>query len=305
MRPGDFYLAGWRVRSELCLTGLLPWIEEDRPVDLLICRGPVPKYPDCLAMRGPLLGVTSDRSTWFTAPTARFFVSSEGTEVTVETGNRDDQAVQPFLLGSIFAILCYKRGLLPLHASCVEIGGRAVAFAGASGAGKSVFAAAFMKAGFSVISDDISAIDTGAPGGPTVRASSPELRLWRDALEALHLTKDRHQQTRAVLEKFDLACGQLSTIPPRRLAAVYCLRRANKGDSGSIKRISGVGALRHTADSVYHSEALGTHLGATAGFRQVTTLCSAVPVYSLSYQPGFDELPATVATFLARHTEQL
>jgi hypothetical protein len=48
-----------------------------------------------------------------------------------------------------------KRGLEPLHATAIVIDGRAVAFLGKSGVGKSTLAAAFVRSGFRVLTDDV------------------------------------------------------------------------------------------------------------------------------------------------------
>lgn len=46
-----------------------------------------------------------------------------------------------------------------LHASCIDVGGTAIAFAGLSGAGKSTLAAALATAGHGFISDEVTAVD--------------------------------------------------------------------------------------------------------------------------------------------------
>ena len=46
-----------------------------------------------------------------------------------------------------------------LHASCIDVGGTAIAFAGLSGAGKSTLAAALATAGHGFIADEVAAVD--------------------------------------------------------------------------------------------------------------------------------------------------
>src|SRR5262249_21201448 len=50
--------------------------------------------------------------------------------------------VRLYLVGTMMAVLLCQRGFLVLHASAVEVDGEAIAFVGASGAGKSSLAAA-------------------------------------------------------------------------------------------------------------------------------------------------------------------
>lgn len=94
------------------------------------------------------------------------------------------RSVRLTLLGPAMAVLLHQRGFLVLHASVVEVAGRAVAFLGDSGAGKSTLAAALHARGHRLVADDIAAVRIG-PEGPEVYAGFPQLKLWPDTLTAL------------------------------------------------------------------------------------------------------------------------
>ena len=87
-----------------------------------------------------------------------------------------------FLMGSCMGAVLHQRGLMPLHGSCVTDGSRSVLITGASGAGKSTLAAEFIKRGWKLLTDDVSAVED-VEGTPTVRSSYPSQKLWQDALE--------------------------------------------------------------------------------------------------------------------------
>jgi hypothetical protein len=78
-------------------------------------------------------------------------------------------------LWGVPAALCFsRRGDLPLHASAVEVGGRALVFCGPGRFGKTTLAAAFLRAGHRVLSEDLVCSRPGAeptvvPGPATVR----------------------------------------------------------------------------------------------------------------------------------------
>ncbi len=86
-----------------------------------------------------------------------------------------EDILRPCILGPIFAVLLRQRGLLVLHASSVAINGEAVAFLGHSGWGKSTLANAFYNQGYSLLTDDVMAIQVEGiypmifPGYPYVR----------------------------------------------------------------------------------------------------------------------------------------
>lgn len=88
------------------------------------------------------------------------------------------------VLGPAMAAVLHQRGFLLIHASVVEIDGRAAAFLGASGDGKSTTAAAMHAAGHRLVADDVAAVRVG-PNGVEVYAGIPQLKLWPDAANAL------------------------------------------------------------------------------------------------------------------------
>lgn len=67
-------------------------------------------------------------------------------------------AIRLFLSGILMGTVLYQRGHLVLHASCVNIAGKAFAFMGPVAAGKSSLAAALYARGHSVVADDNTAI---------------------------------------------------------------------------------------------------------------------------------------------------
>lgn len=77
--------------------------------------------------------------------------------------------------GTVAAHLLAWRGMIPLHACAVEIGGRAVLIAGTGGAGKSSLMAGLIARGAALVSDDLTALAfhdgvAGAlPGRTTIR----------------------------------------------------------------------------------------------------------------------------------------
>jgi len=68
--------------------------------------------------------------------------------------------VRLYLLGSAWGALCYQRDLLVLHASAVRVDGRAVAFCGRPGMGKSTLAAWLAESGHALVSDDLARFET-------------------------------------------------------------------------------------------------------------------------------------------------
>lgn len=91
-----------------------------------------------------------------------------------------------------------QRGLMVLHGSAVLLGDRAIALAGASGAGKSTTAAVLCSLGGRLICDDLCAIN-GAES--RVVSGTSVLKLWPDSVEALGIESARARAVRPGLSK--------------------------------------------------------------------------------------------------------
>jgi hypothetical protein len=100
-----------------------------------------------------------------------FAISPDGRSVACRKLERATvESFQTYLLGQVLSFALVKQGHEPLHATAVVVDGKAVAFLGDSGYGKSTLASAFVEAGYPVLTDDlllireIDGICTGFPG---------------------------------------------------------------------------------------------------------------------------------------------
>jgi hypothetical protein len=109
------------------------------------------------------------------------FILSNGQEIIVlPAPYADNRSIQQYLIGTVMAVLLYQRGHLVLHASAININGLAVAFMGETNYGKSSLAALLNSEGYSVLSDDVTALSKvknikkfmTLPGFPYVKISS-------------------------------------------------------------------------------------------------------------------------------------
>jgi hypothetical protein len=128
----------------------------------------------------------NQESACFHWPQAGTFMVREGCSVTVDpVPNVHESLWRLPLLGGVLAMVLHQRGFLVLHASAVCINGRAVAFIGEKGRGKSTTAAALFHRGHLLLSDDIVAVNLDIPGPPLVLPGFPQFKLWPDAVMSL------------------------------------------------------------------------------------------------------------------------
>lgn len=217
-------------------------------------------------------------------PDAATFAFERGGRIAVTPHSDDAETVRAFLLGSAWAVLLHQREMLPLHGCALEWEGRARLFVGERGAGKSTLAAALLRAGARLVSDDVTAVDLS--GG--IARTWPGLRSMKLAAadpalgDLLGPTIDEG--------KVRIVPHNLSDDAALPLAAIVELAR---GPSTRIDRLRGSAAcgvaVRHTFRGVAAAR-LGQgapHLAACVA------LTGVVPVHRLERAWDIDGVAAT------------
>ena len=125
------------------------------------------------------------------SPAGSFFVGEDNCAHRITGGNLievdpredyDPSKLGLYLMGSCMGAILHQRRVMVLHGSCVTDGQRSILLTGDSGAGKSTLAAEFLRRGWKLITDDVSAL-YDIDGVPTVQSSYPSQKLWQDALD--------------------------------------------------------------------------------------------------------------------------
>jgi len=279
-----YRLFGLDLRSEIDLAGLAPPVES-ATADVEIGFGSVPgedSAPGYSAIpEGTLLSV---------AKVGRYLIR-EGRQIVIDPApGASERNLRLFLLGSAIGALLHQRGLLPLHANAIDLGGRAVAFSGHSGAGKSTIAAWFHDRGHSILADDVCVIGFDEAGRALAYPGIPRLRLWREALEASGRDAGAYDRSFDDIDKYDVPTGTDSRLEPLHLAAIYLLRRAEgeEGGNAAIDRLTGVDAIETLMSNTYRGGYLktigrtGEHLAACL------RVARAVPVFRAQRLWGFE-----------------
>ena len=281
---GRHSLFGLGVATEIPLPDLLTAEDAGEP-DVTIRRGQVPPRPQGDTRMGL---VVTPAGAILDTEAGRYFIR-DGREIIVEPGpDASERNVRLYLLGSAFGAILHQRGLLPLHANAIEIEGRAIAFMGHSGAGKSTMAAWFHDRGFRILADDVCVV-TMNESRPIAYPGIPRLRLWREALELSGREAGDYDRSFDDMDKYDVPTLAQEVTTPIELDHVYLLKQADPASgSPGIRRLSGVEAVDALVANTYRGAFLPLMDGTKQHLLQCLALVNKVPIFTAERVWGFD-----------------
>ncbi|MDO8875887.1 MAG: hypothetical protein Q8M24_08715 [Pseudolabrys sp.] len=298
-----YSVSGLAVASELALPGLTALTADRAPPDVVIRSGAVPESLTAPGASGPTWQIAGPQFLLRIPDVARFLLI-DGREIVHESEPGGDPADIPvFLLGTAFGILLHQRGQIVLHASAVRVGDKAILFCGPSGAGKSTLAAALLKRGCPLVTDDVCAISIAANGVPMVHPDGRQLKLWAQAIGRLDLAASRGERVRTRLEKFYVEPDRAhaGALP---LGAVYGLREARPPWSAGIASPNTVDAALLLRRNAYRPQ-LVERMDQKAGyFHAATTIANAAGIFHLTRRLDFADMPLVIG-WLERHWQDI
>jgi hypothetical protein len=256
-----YFLCGLKVESEISFPELAIWRGPTAaPAEITITLGSVEPLiaPDCVAAtfqtQGNSLYILDLKRV------GRILVADGKRIVCQPIKDVDPERVRLNLIGTVQSVLWHQRGLLPLHASTVQIAAAAVAIAGATGSGKSVLAGAFARLGFTVLSDDFAVLKCEKQQ-TVLLPGYPKIRLWADARDALGMQAQTVAAAHPVLAKYvvDALCPIVEE--PVALSDVVVIS-SQRAQPHRLERLRGAEAFAGLLSVVHTPEAaraLGRH----------------------------------------------
>jgi hypothetical protein len=234
-------------------------------------------------------------NTFIKIPSIGIFSIRQGREINVVLEDGVDPGrLHLYLTGNIFAFLLLQRGCFVMHASAACVDGKAAAFLGMPGAGKSSLVAALHQNGHTILVDDVSAVDLNAKPVSIIPAF-PQIKLDIDAAKSLGidletlipLGEDEEKRGFRFTERF------LSTDQP--LSKIYIL--SDQADQ-VFQRLNSQEAIVELIRNSYPTRF--AQAGGASHFLQCVELVKKVPVFRLRRPSTFEGLPE-LAALLADH----
>lgn len=157
------------------------------------------------------------------------FLIQNGKDVFISPYDGFEEAeVRQYLLGTCMGAILLQRNILPLHGSAIIIDGKAYAIVGDSGAGKSTLAAAFIKQGFQLLSDDVIPVRLTVENVPIVIPAYPQQKLWEESMIHFGLDANEFQPLVARDTKYAIPIYHHFSNKPFPLEGVFELEAADQ-----------------------------------------------------------------------------
>jgi hypothetical protein len=219
------------------------------------------------------------------------FLIRNGREILVHrTGNLEKDVLSPLIIGPALGVVLHQRQRLALHASSAVLGGKAVAFLGGSGWGKSTLAAALCARGHRLLSDDIVALHEDPNADFMVLPGFQSLKLWPDSARDLGHDPEGLPRLHGRTEKRLWHVDGLFQPVFQHLRCLYVLSAADQLAVRSIPPAQAViEIMRHTYGPVLRQK-----LNAPTHLQQSARLARQLPAFRIERPLRFSALPDLV-----------
>lgn len=215
--------------------------------------------------------------------TGTFDVSADGRDLTwyPPVGSLPEEAARADVIGRVLAMAMHLQGVFTLHASAVSVAaGTGIALMAPKGYGKSTLAAALLRSGAALISDDAVPVRCISGGGARLLPGIHQVRLWGDAAERVGLGSQPSEGRKLVVTEFEH--GRLVHDDVDFVGAYVLTPVVPNPDGPAVERVR-LTVIDGALSLIEHSK-VGALLGGREGprfFDMATTVASRVPVYAL------------------------
>ncbi len=231
-----------------------------------------------------------------------FLISSDGGRITCRPlADASGEAFQVYLLGQVLSFALLKQGIESFHSTVVALDGLAVGFLGGPGYGKSSLAAAFLHAGYPLVTDDLLVVKEQGdslfayPGLPRIKLF-PEVAIAFLCEQGPGTPMNPH--TSKLVIPLD---PRLSLQMAAPLRAIYVLRPPDQKDGDRRLIIRALNQRRSCLALIANTfnTRIKTPERLSRQFAVAARLAALVPVKSLSYPRLLSRLPAVVGAICA------
>lgn len=213
-------------------------------------------------------------------------------------------SARTFLLSQVLSFALLKRGIETLHAAVIEVAGEAVAFVGNCGTGKSTLAAACLRTGARLLTDDLLVLEFAGGSPPRILAHPgfPRIKLMADSARALIGNGSVGRPLLPGSDKLVFPLARHHCVSgPRPLRAIFVLSSpvaSPKRRRVTIRRLSRRRACLTLIANAFNLVVTDPSRLARQ-FGWAAAVAATVPVKSLAYPRDLSQLPSVLGALYA------
>jgi hypothetical protein len=257
----------------------------------------------------PLLFIDEYESEWQLEfpKLIRYRLTENGQIQFQRLGEISDHLIEIHLLGFVLSFYLERKGILALHAAAIVRPGGAIAFLAFNKGGKTSLAASFLKAGDSLLTDDILAVTT-SDGHPTGASGYPQMRMWPEQAELL---TGRSEEYPTVLPTVTKRMVPIDAVGPggfcaesQPIRAMIVPQRDESEDAPiKLERVSPAESFKIVLGNGFIAQIAEASGLVKTRFAAISDLVNKVPIYRLTYPSGVQHLPR-VREEILRHLDE-
>ncbi len=295
-----FKAFGLTIQSPIPIRGLIS-IEKIECPDIFVSFEKIENYPELKLTKVKRKGLTATFGMFNDDTNDSYMVWEnqikfrliDGKTMIVDTQETDLDFLSLFIVSEPLGILLFQRGDILLHASAIKLpNGDGIVFMGEPGAGKSTTAAAFVKAGCNIISDDLVSIRI-IDHKPYLIPSFPQIKLWKKSVEGLGYSYDEVERIVEGTNKFAYASETVFDIKPVLLIKIYILGADTEGIISPIE--TPIEILKYFA---LPEQLLEKGIALKNYFIQTSQISGQIDIVEKSKMENFENLLNFTNTFL-------
>ncbi len=285
----NYYAFGLHISSEIKLPGIIETTINNEP-DIKIILGKVKYLLTTSEMENSFNYHLDHVDVYLWWENIGKVKLSNGNRIIVDLKHSNKNQIIPYLLGPVMAMLLHQRGFLVLHGSSVKINGRAIAFLGYSGLGKSTMAINFYMKGYPLITDDILAINFDKNGSPSVNPGYLHARLSKDSYDNIKENDNFLTPIHLIPEK--VFCDTSKGFSPKKVK----LKRIYFIENNKEMGISNLNPQKELIHLIKHSVTywIFKENDQTKNFTQCANLVNNISFRHLKVLHSFKDIPEVI-----------
>lgn len=221
------------------------------------------------------------------------FEISKGKNVSFARLGSTDDSLKLFILSEVLGIVLLQRGHYLLHSSGVKNkSGQAILFLGESGSGKSTTAAALIKTGFTILTDDLAVIKI-TDNIPYIVPAFNQYKVWSTTIAGLELNSEDIKPSLEGKEKYFIKQKDGDFLPSQvSIKEIWCIKENLKTERKLTQAEASIELLKHFAlpGVLLKSNYLLNH------FKHTEVLVKTVPIFIKPKNTTFESLKHWLAT---------